>query len=257
MIVMLRLQTKDIVTEIPLEIYKSIVVGRSIHANHKTSDELMSGTHCRISLTHSKLEVMDLESKNGTYLNGLRVDRSDVFLGDEIRVGTTKITIFHDKMDPESIAAITFLGAAKDRQSHGLKLDFTGARMINQELGTSSDIEKKPTMSSNKELEVRKVVKSKIKLSKQEIILRNKKRASLASTIDIILVFCVIALPLIASNLLILLSPSFVQENRLVFMLTSVVICVGLYFILNFKILKFTIGEKLSGIEHLFNDQEV
>ena len=254
---MLRLQTKDIVTEIPLEIYKSIVVGRSIHANHKTSDELMSGTHCRITLTHSKLEVTDLESKNGTYLNGLRVDRSDVFLGDEIRIGATKITILHGKMDPESIAAITFLGAAKDRQSHGLKLDFTGARMLNQELGTSSDVEKRPTMSSNKELEVRKVVKSKIKLSKQEIILRNKKRASLASTIDIILVFCVIALPLIASNLIILLSPSFVQQNRLIFMLSSVVVCVGLYFVLNFKIFKFTVGEKLSGIEHLFNNQEV
>jgi hypothetical protein len=257
MIVMLRLQTKEVVNEVPIEIYKSIVVGRSIHANHKVSDELMSGTHCRITLTHSKLEVMDLESKNGTYLNGLRVDRSDVFLGDEIRVGSTKITILHGKMDPESIAAITFLGAAKDRQSHGLKLDFTGARMINQELGTSSDVEKRPTMSSNKELEVRKVVKSKIKLSKQEIILRNKKRASLASTIDIILVFGVIALPLVVSNIIILLSPSFVKENRLVFMLTSVVFCVGLYFVLNFKILKFTIGEKLSGIENLFNDQEV
>jgi hypothetical protein len=254
---MLRLQTKEVVNEVPIEIYKSIVVGRSIHANHKVSDELMSGTHCRITLTHSKLEVMDLESKNGTYLNGLRVDRSDVFLGDEIRVGSTKITILHGKMDPESIAAITFLGAAKDRQSHGLKLDFTGARMINQELGTSSDVEKRPTMSSNKELEVRKVVKSKIKLSKQEIILRNKKRASLASTIDIILVFGVIALPLVVSNIIILLSPSFVKENRLVFMLTSVVFCVGLYFVLNFKILKFTIGEKLSGIENLFNDQEV
>jgi hypothetical protein len=257
MIVMLRLQTKDVVSEVPIEIYKSIVVGRSIHANHKVLDELMSGTHCRITLTHSKLEVTDLESKNGTYLNGLRVDRSDVFLGDEIRIGATKITILHGKMDPESIAAITFLGAAKDRQSHGLKLDFTGARMLNQELGTSSDVEKRPTMSSNKELEVRKVVKSKIKLSKQEIILRNKKRASLASTIDIILVFCVIALPLIASNLIILFSPSFVQENRLIFMLTSVVVCVGLYFILNFKIFKFTTGEKLSGIEHLFNNQEV
>ena len=257
MIVMLRLQTKDVVSEVPIEIYKSIVVGRSIHANHKVLDELMSGTHCRITLTHSKLEVTDLESKNGTYLNGLRVDRSDVFLGDEIRIGATKITILHGKMDPESIAAITFLGPAKDRQSHGLKLDFTGARMINQELGTSSDVEKRPTMSSNKELEVRKVVKSKIKLSKQEIILRNKKRASLASTIDIILVFCVIALPLIASNLIILLSPSFVQQNRLIFMLSSVVVCVGLYFVLNFKIFKFTVGEKLSGIEHLFNNQEV
>lgn len=226
-------------------------------ANHKIADELMSGTHCKITVAHSKLEITDLDSKNGTYLNGLRIEKSDVFLGDEIKIGTTKITILHDKMDPESIRAITFLGAAKDRQSHGLQLDFTGARMINQGLVESPANEKKPTSSANKELEVRKIVQSKIKLSKQEIILRNKNRASLAATIDIILFFFVLALPLIASNVLIVISPSVVQEHRLKFILVSVVVFGGLYFLLNFKVLKFTMGEKFAGIEKLFDDQEV
>lgn len=254
--VILRLQTNTIVAEVPLEVNTSIVIGRSSKSNHKVLDELMSSTHCKLMLTPRKLEITDLESKNGTYLNGLRIEQSEVFLGDEIKIGGTKVTILQDKMDPATIQAITFPGAAKDRQSHGLQLDFTGARMINQGLVTPPGMETRPTTSANRELEVRKKVQSKIKLSKQEIKLRNKKRASLASTLDVISVFASIALPLIITNLLVLLTPNLMQHNRLIIMFGSVVISMGFFYVLNFKTMKFTVGEKLAGIESLYNDQE-
>jgi hypothetical protein len=158
-------------------------------------------------------------------------------------------------MDPQSVDALTFPGAVRDRQSHGLQLDFTGARMINQGLVNPATVERKPTSSANQELEARKKAKSTIKLSKQEIKLRNKKRASLASTFDVILMIFSIAAPLLASNVLILMSPTLIQEHRLMFMLGSVLLCVVLFFILNFKVLKFTIGEKISGIEDLYKKQ--
>lgn len=257
MVVFLRLQTKDKITDIPLEIYKSISLGRSSAANYKVADELISSIHCKITLAHSKLEITDLESKNGTFLNGLRIEKSDVFLGDVIRIGETQISIIQEKMDAESIQSLTFLGAARDRQSHGLKLDFTGARMINQGQLDILGNEKKPTVSANKEIAVRKTVQSKIKLSKQEIILRNKSRASLAATLDIILVCLAMAFPLIVSNIVLLLGPAFFEEYRIKVMFTSVIIFVGLYLIINFKVLKFTMGEKISGIEKLFDDQEI
>ncbi len=253
--VILKLQTNTIVSEIPLEVGRQITIGRSSSCDHKVPDELMSSTHCRINLQTQKMEITDLESKNGTYLNGLRIEKSEIFLGDEIKIGGTKITIVSDKMDPQSVDALTFPGAVRDRQSHGLQLDFTGARMINQGLVNPATVERKPTSSANQELEARKKAKSTIKLSKHEIKLRNKKRASLASTFDVILMIFSIAAPLLASNVLILMSPTLIQEHRLMFMLGSVLLCVVLFFILNFKVLKFTIGEKISGIEDLYKKQ--
>lgn len=253
--VILKLQTNSIQSEIPIEVYKSIILGRGNLSNHIIDDALMSGTHCKIILSPSKLEIIDLESKNGTYLNGLRIEQSEIFLGDEIRVGGTKITIMSEKMDPGSVHTLTFPGASRDRQSHGLQLDFTGARMLNQGQINSSNPEAKPTTSSNKELEVRKKIKSNIKLSKHEIRIRNKNRASMASMLDVFFTIFSIAIPLGLTKLIILISPALIQQNRLAVMFASVVSCFSFFYFFNFKILKFTCGEKLTGIEKLYHKQ--
>jgi hypothetical protein len=255
--VTLKLSTNKIVSEIVLKERESVIIGRTSRSNHMIPDELLSSAHCKILLMPNKLEVIDLESKNGTYLNGLRIEQSDLFLGDEIRIGNTKVIISTEKMDTESVETLTFPGASKDRQSHGLQLDFTGARMINQGLVPPLIIESRPTTSANRELEVRKKVHSKIRLSKQEIKLRNKSRSSLASTFDVFFIFSAIALPLVMVNVLILTNPTLFQSDRLVIMVTSVVASLSIFFGVNFKILKFTIGEKISGIEKLYNEQEL
>lgn len=255
--VTLKFSTDTIVSEIILKERESVVIGRTSRSSHMIPDELLSSAHCKILLMPEKLEVIDLESKNGTYLNGLRIEQSDLFLGDELRIGNTKVVIVTEKMDTKSVDALTFPGPSRDRQSHGLQLDFTGARMINQGLVAPLTIESKPTTSANKELEVRKKVHSKIRLSKQEIKLRNKSRSSLASTFDVFFTFSAIALPLVMVNVLILTNPTLFQSDRLVVMATSVVASLGIFFAVNFKMLKFTIGEKISGIQKLYNEQEL
>ncbi len=254
--VILKLQTNTIQSEIPIEGHKSIVLGRGSLSNHIIDDALMSGAHCKIVLSPTKLEIIDLESKNGTYLNGLRIEQSEIFLGDEIRVGQTKITIFSEKMDTASVHTLTFPGATRDRQSHGLQLDFTGARMLNQGQVKSGQPEAKPTTSSNKELEVRKKIKSNIKLSKHEVRIRNKNRASMASMLDVFFTIFSIAIPLILTNLIIIISPALIQKHRLAVMMASVASCFCLFYFLNFKLFKFTCGEKLTGIEKLYHAQD-
>ena len=255
--VTLNFSTNTIVSELILKERESVIIGRTSKSSHVIPDELLSSAHCKILLMPNKLEVIDLESKNGTYLNGLRIEQSELFLGDELRIGNTKIVIASEKMDAQSVNALTFPGASRDRQSHGLQLDFTGARMINQGHVAPLTIESRPTTSANRELEVRKKVQSKIKLSKQEIKLRNKSRSSLASTFDVILTFSAIALPLVMINVLIFINPNLFRSDRLLIMATSVVISIGIFFTVNFKILKFTVGEKISGIQKLYNDQEL
>lgn len=255
--VTLSFSTNTIVSEFVLKERESVIVGRTSRSNHMIPDELLSSAHCKILLMPNKLEVVDLESKNGTYLNGLRIEQAELFLGDELRIGNTKVVIASEKMDTQSVNALTFPGASRDRQSHGLKLDFTGARMINQGHVQPLTIESRPTTSANREVEVRKKVHSKIKLSKQEIKVRNKSRSSLASTFDVIFTFSAIALPLVMVNVLILINPSLFQSDRLLIMATSVVVSLSVFFAVNFKMMKFTIGEKISGIQKLYNEQEL
>jgi pSer/pThr/pTyr-binding forkhead associated (FHA) protein len=256
--VVLRLQTNNMINEVTLEPNKPLTFGRSSKCDMKVTDELMSGSHCRINYVPPKLEITDLDSKNGTYLNGIRVEQSEVFLGDEIRVGSTKITILTERMENKAIQALTFPGAAKDRAAHELKLDFTGARQMNQSYFTSAYGPKSTSTSQSihREIEVRKQAKSKIKLSKFEIKQRNKVRASMASTIDIVLLIMAAGVPLILTNLAIVFNPTLLQNYRLPVMLFSEIVFVGFYFLFNFKVLKFTFGEKLAGIQELYSSQE-
>jgi two-component system, cell cycle sensor histidine kinase and response regulator CckA len=63
-------------------------VGRSPDATVMVDDPGVSRLHCRIRCNDSGgFEVEDLGSKNGTFLNGTRVEHAVTNLGDKIRVG--------------------------------------------------------------------------------------------------------------------------------------------------------------------------
>ena len=50
-----------------LTMNKPITVGRTKKADVATDDPLMSGVHCRFILKADRLEIYDMESKNGIY----------------------------------------------------------------------------------------------------------------------------------------------------------------------------------------------
>ena len=69
--------------------------------------------------------VYDLGSKNGTAVNGIKIESAEVYVVDEITVGDTKIVIHTPRMDKDSIAALIFKGNPLDRNGKNLRLDFT------------------------------------------------------------------------------------------------------------------------------------
>jgi pSer/pThr/pTyr-binding forkhead associated (FHA) protein len=255
--VTLRLQNSTVVNEVTIEANTSVVFGRSSKATFKVSDEMMSATHCQILLTPPRLEIIDLSSKNGTYLNGIRIEQAEIFLGDEIKIGGTKISINQDKLDPITVSALTFPGRAVDRNAHNLQLDFTGARALNQNMLKSvSKNDKRPTSGSiNKEVETRIAAHSKIKLSKQEIRLKFKKKSSLASTLDAVLMIFSLAAPLFVINLLIFMRLPFLDGHKLEAIGISVAASSLFVYLVNFKMMKFTLGEKLTGIQGTYLNQ--
>ena len=67
-------------------------VGRSTGADFIVDAALVSRVHCRLTaLADGGLEVSDLESTNGTYVNGDRVERAMLSPGDRIRVGRLEL----------------------------------------------------------------------------------------------------------------------------------------------------------------------
>ena len=90
-------------------------IGRSHRATIHLDDDSISRVHCRFTMENGEVAVEDLQSSNGTYLNGAKVDRAVLQDGDKIRVGEVTILkfTFHDRLD-ESFQRHMYDAALRD-----------------------------------------------------------------------------------------------------------------------------------------------
>ncbi len=70
-------------------------VGRAPRADFIVEAALVSRLHCRLTAGATELEVVDLESTNGTYVNGDRTERAILKNGDRLGVG--RVDFFVEK----------------------------------------------------------------------------------------------------------------------------------------------------------------
>ena len=68
-------------------------VGRAPRADFIVDVALVSRLHCRLEAGDNNLDVIDLSSTNGTYVNGKRVKRARLTSGDRLRVGRVEPTV--------------------------------------------------------------------------------------------------------------------------------------------------------------------
>lgn len=68
-------------------------IGRSPGAEFIVDAALVSRLHCRLTAGATALEVLDLESTNGTFVNGQRVEQATVREGDRLGVGRVELVI--------------------------------------------------------------------------------------------------------------------------------------------------------------------
>ena len=66
-------------------------LGRHKNNDVVISDPKVSSFHARIDKTPEGFVVVDLKSRNGTFLNGKRVDSGVLKTGDEVRLGTARL----------------------------------------------------------------------------------------------------------------------------------------------------------------------
>ena len=69
-------------------------IGRAPRADFELDAALVSRLHCRLTTSaEGALEVVDLGSTNGTFVNGRRVRRSPLVHGDRLKVGRVELTV--------------------------------------------------------------------------------------------------------------------------------------------------------------------
>lgn len=68
-------------------------IGRATVADLVLDVALVSRVHCRLEANAETLEVTDLDSTNGTYVNGDRVSRRHLIPGDVLRVGRVELQV--------------------------------------------------------------------------------------------------------------------------------------------------------------------
>ena len=91
------------------------VLGRSHRADIKLDDDSISRMHAKLVLSENDVHVEDLNSSNGTMVNGERIAYQNLRDGDKIRLGETTILkfTFHDRLD-ESFQQKMYDAALRD-----------------------------------------------------------------------------------------------------------------------------------------------
>jgi pSer/pThr/pTyr-binding forkhead associated (FHA) protein len=76
-------------------------MGRAVRADFVVDAALVSRLHCRFSVDEvGTLTVEDLESTNGTSVNGRAVTRAVLVPGDRVRVGRVEFLVTRDADEP-------------------------------------------------------------------------------------------------------------------------------------------------------------
>jgi pSer/pThr/pTyr-binding forkhead associated (FHA) protein len=72
-------------------------LGRAVGADFIVDAALVSRVHCRLTaLPDGELEIRDLASTNGTFVNGARIDAVKLASGDKVKIGRVELLALRD-----------------------------------------------------------------------------------------------------------------------------------------------------------------
>ncbi len=128
------------------EVRDGIIIGRRPEVPIHIEDVKSSREHAKIVSHGDGFVLFDLESTNGTFVNGSRTGRARLIHGDIIRIGRTEL-VFHDPssssipaVTPEPGTAATPTGPKQKKIDLGLpppkkiRLDVPPAKKVNVKL---------------------------------------------------------------------------------------------------------------------------
>jgi hypothetical protein len=115
--------------EFPLEDEREIIVGRSSDLDMVLVEEMVSRRHARIQLVGGAVNIDDLGSTNGTFVNGERVTHAELQEGDRVLIGSNILKVVAtdgtgpvgNPMDAVQVARTTRQTGSEARMSGNLE----------------------------------------------------------------------------------------------------------------------------------------
>ena len=98
---------RTLTSEQPEQVFRILpggvrTVGRATGADFIVDAALVPRVHCRLTaLPDGELEVRDLDSTNGTFVNGERIERARLADGDRLQVGRLELVVSRELTRPE------------------------------------------------------------------------------------------------------------------------------------------------------------
>ena len=78
---------------VPISEARGVIVGRSPSNSVYIRDKNVSRIHCQLVLSEQGCLISDLQSTNGTFVNGKRITECVVNPGDRVKVGLVIFTV--------------------------------------------------------------------------------------------------------------------------------------------------------------------
>jgi pSer/pThr/pTyr-binding forkhead associated (FHA) protein len=83
-----------------------VVIGRNPEADVRLDDRWVSRVHSEISEINGTLVVRDLDSHNGTLVNGQYIKEAHLLSGDRLTVGLTSFEVQYERSPNSSSASV-------------------------------------------------------------------------------------------------------------------------------------------------------
>lgn len=100
-----------------------VIIGRDRNiCQVPLADDMCSTKHAKVSYHNHCVYIEDMGSKNGIYLNGVKVVKQRVYKDDKIKMGDSVMYINPDKLSEEELSYLTYQGQTS-RQNKGYTLE--------------------------------------------------------------------------------------------------------------------------------------
>ncbi|MEO1973268.1 MAG: FHA domain-containing protein [Pirellulaceae bacterium] len=95
-----------------------LLIGRSEECHLRPKSDAVSRCHCEISVGDDVLVIRDLGSKNGTYVNGSRIESdTKISSGDQLLIGKLELEVIIKVAEPQPERTQDEPGSAADENS--------------------------------------------------------------------------------------------------------------------------------------------
>jgi pSer/pThr/pTyr-binding forkhead associated (FHA) protein len=99
--------------EYPLAEGQEIVIGRSSELDMVLVEEMVSRKHARIAMSDGTINIEDLGSTNGTFVNGEKVQQGTLREGDRVLIGTNILKVVAAPQDEEARANLKAMAVGR------------------------------------------------------------------------------------------------------------------------------------------------